>query len=116
MEENLPFWAMAPADELLTGEAEAFGGGEVFAYGAELYAVYLPSANPSGALRVPAGRAYVLRWYDPRTGEFVSEASAPVAAPDGLALGAPPHNADGDWVALITSSPAPGWSLPMGYP
>ena len=29
LEANTPFWLMAPADELLSGEAEAYGGGAV---------------------------------------------------------------------------------------
>ncbi len=101
MEENLPFWAMGPADGLLTGESQAYGGGEVFAYGDEIFAVYLPAANPSGTLHVAAGREYRLQWYDPRTGKFVAETTR-VAPAGGLALGLPPENPAGDWVMLVT--------------
>lgn len=117
MEENLPFWVMEPADELLSSEAEAYGGGEVFAYGDEIYAVYLPAANPSGVLRVAEGRAYWLRWYDPRAGEFAGEAVSVTAAAGGLTLGAPPDNPDGDWVVLVTATLEPGVVVPpVGYP
>ncbi len=44
---------MSPADDLLSGETEAFGGGEVFALPGHLYAVYLPAATPAGVLVVP---------------------------------------------------------------
>ncbi|HMT19720.1 MAG TPA: DUF5060 domain-containing protein [Promineifilum sp.] len=98
--ESLPFPAMSPADELLSGEAEAFGGGEVLALPGVVHAVYLPDANPSGALALPAG-AYELRWYDPRTGEFAGPAVRLDAPPNGLPLGAPPHSPDSDWVALV---------------
>jgi hypothetical protein len=105
MEENLPFWAMTPADWLLSGESPEYGGGEVFAYGDELYAVYLPAAKPGGVLQVAAGREYQLRWYDPRIGEFAGETGSAVAAAGGLSLGAPPYNAEGDWVVLVTATP-----------
>jgi hypothetical protein len=111
MQENLPFPLMSPADELLAGEAEAFGGGEVLALAGEVYAIYLPAADPSGALAAPAG-TYTLRWYDPRTGEFAG-APAAAATTDELPLGAPPHSPDGDWVVLVrrdgaaTATPAP---------
>lgn len=115
MEENLPFWEMVPADDLLSGESTAFGGGQVFVYGDEVYAIYLPSAIPSGVLRATEGRDYWLRWYDPRTGEFVGEAAGVTATADGLPLGAPPENPDGDWVVLVTATLEPA-APPMGYP
>ncbi len=98
--ERLPFWRMSPADELLTGENEAYGGGEVLAMAGRVYAVYLPSAEPSGTLAAPPGR-YRLRWYDPRTGEFIGGTLTAAAGADGLALGLPPNNAAGDWVVLV---------------
>lgn len=117
MEENLPFWAMVPADDLLAGESEAFGGGQVFAYLDEVFAVYLPAANPGGVLRVAGGRDYWLRWYDPRTGEFVGDAVAVPVTAEGLPLGAPPHSPDGDWVALVTTTLEPGAvTPPEAYP
>lgn len=117
MEDNLPFWAMEPADALLSGESEAFGGGEVFAYHDEIFAVYLPAANPSGVLQAAAGREYRLRWYDPRTGEFAGEAVSVVASAEGLPLGAPPHSPDGDWVVLVEGIPKiEATPLPVAYP
>lgn len=118
MEENLPFWAMTPADERLVGEAQAFGGGEVLALDDEIFAIYLPAAEPSGVLRVPEGHEYWLRWYDPRTGEFIGEAIGAVASAEGLSLGAPPYSPEADWVVLVTSSPPPFGPppLPTAYP
>ena len=49
MADNLPFWEMAPADNLLSGENSTLGGGEVFAKAGEVYAVYLPNASNSNA-------------------------------------------------------------------
>jgi hypothetical protein len=117
MQDYLPFWDMVPADELLTGESDAFGGGEVFAYQDEIYAVYLPAATPSGILRLTEGRAYWLHWYDPRTGEFAGDALGLTTSAEGLPLGAPPYNPDGDWVVLVTATPeVPAVELPEGYP
>jgi len=109
---------MTPADERLVGEAQAFGGGEVLALDDEIFAIYLPAAEPSGVLRVPEGHEYWLRWYDPRTGEFIGEAIGAVASAEGLPLGAPPYSPEADWVALVTSSPPPFGSppLPTAYP
>lgn len=116
MEENLPFWQMGPADELLVGEAEDYGGGEVFALDGVVYAVYLPTATPGGVMTVPASK-YGLHWYDPRTGEFTGGWFITTADETGLPLGAPPTNPDGDWVVLIRAVPAlPGATTPQPYP
>ena len=103
LEQNTPFWLMAPADELLTGEAADYGGGEVLALPGEVYAIYLPSAAQPATLAAPDG-AYTLRWFDPRTGEFVGQPAAMTAAGGALPLGLPPGNTPGDWVALVTAA------------
>ena len=114
LEANTPFWLMAPADDLLSGEASDYGGGEVLALPGEVYAVYLPSALLPATLAAPDG-AYTLRWYDPRTGQFAGQPATVTAAAGGLALGSPPSNAAGDWVALVTAA-AYVRPLPAGYP
>ncbi len=114
LEENTPFWLMAPADDLLSGEAADFGGGEVLALPGAVYAIYLPSAAQPATLAAPDGD-YTLRWYDPRTGQFAGS-PRPLAATGGaLALGAPPADATSDWVALVTATAyvAP---TPAAYP
>lgn len=117
MEENLPFHLMSPADDLLSGETEAFGGGEVFALPGHLYAVYLPAATPAGVLAVPAG-SYQWRWYDPRTGEFAGEPLTAATEDNGLPLGNPPALPDGDWVVLVTrlDAPRPTPTVAFTYP
>ena len=52
LQEELPFWSMAPHDALLTGESGAFGGGEVFAIPGSVYAVYLPEATATGSINL----------------------------------------------------------------
>jgi hypothetical protein len=39
MEQNLPFWEMAPQDGLWVGESSDYGGGQVFAKAGQVYAV-----------------------------------------------------------------------------
>jgi hypothetical protein len=103
MEDHLPFWQMFPHDELLTGEAQDFGGGEVFALPGQVYAVYLPNGTPSGSLDLSeAPGRYMQRWYNPRTGEFEGSAFLkPGGGP--LSLGEPPSDWAEDWVVLLES-------------
>ncbi|MEM6561744.1 MAG: hypothetical protein AAF656_09095, partial [Planctomycetota bacterium] len=119
VEDNLPFWEMDPADELLDGEDGDFGGGEVFALPGEVYAIYLPDASnddnddtadgsPTLDLIDFPNTDFFLRWFDPRTGEFVGEqvlleggTLAPLGyTPDGV-------QATTDWAALVTPVPEP---------
>jgi len=112
---GLPFAAMTPADDLLSGESAAFGGGEVLALAGQVYAVYLPEAQPAGALAVPAGE-YRQQWYDPRAGEFAAEVAVTATA-EGLLLGAPPHTPGGDWVVVVwAAGAAPATATPAAYP
>jgi len=124
MEENLPFWEMEPADELVEGAATidvGIGGGkpspmgpQVFAKAGEVYAVYLPSTSETGRIQLDAARGpYTRRWYNPRTGEFAGSTEdvdpqkhspiregAPVAVP----IGGPPSDPNEDWVVLFRST------------
>lgn len=100
--EELPFWEMEPTDELLEGEA-TYGNddGQVFARPGEVYAIYLPKANPSGTLDLTdAPGNYSLRWYDPRTGRFV-QGSRTVHGGRNMPIGPPPGEKDEDWVVLL---------------
>ncbi|MEO0971485.1 MAG: hypothetical protein AAFX85_00205, partial [Pseudomonadota bacterium] len=101
MEQHLPFWEMAPADALLSDEANAFGGGEVFAKVGEVYAVYLPDASPAGVLDLSdAPGSYVRRWVNPENGNVEGEPLTLVGGAS-ASLGVPPSRANEDWVAWI---------------
>jgi hypothetical protein len=105
MQENLPFWQMEPADELLSGEASLYGGGQVFAQQGSVYAIYLPDASPGGELdlsALPPDVTLLMRWYNPRTGEFVGGETA--VSSGVLSLGPPPSNPNEDWVLLLSSA------------
>ena len=108
LEENTPFWLMAPADQLLTGEAADYGGGEVLALPGEIYAIYLPVASLPAALEAPNGN-YTLRWFDPREGIFAGLPLDLAAEGGRIQLGLPPYTTGGDWVALVA---AEGYTLP----
>ncbi|MEO1495837.1 MAG: DUF5060 domain-containing protein [Planctomycetota bacterium] len=110
LEDNLPFWEMQPADDLLRNEDTDYGGGEVFAKPGETYAIYLPDGSnddgPDGAapeldLSQAAGE-YTLRWFNPRTGVFVG-VETPLTAGDWVSLGPTPDGfqSTNDWVALV---------------
>ena len=125
MEDHLPFWLMDPDDDLLRGEDTDYGGGEVFALAGETYAIYLPDASnddnaqsadgsPELDLRTLAGVDFELRWFNPRSGEFVGD----VVALEGggwVALGVTPGGTGvsglNDWVGLIQVVPEPASGL-----
>ncbi|MDO8542764.1 MAG: hypothetical protein Q7S40_20170 [Opitutaceae bacterium] len=106
LEENMPFWEMEPADDLLTGEATREGktcthDGQVFAKPGHCYAIYLPDATSTGSLDLKnAPGEFIQRWYNPRTGAFVG-APKPVNGGRALALGPPPAEPAEDWAVLI---------------
>ena len=110
----VPFWQMSPNDELLTGEAGDYGGGEVFAKAGDTYAVYLPAANPSGTLDLSGASPsddFETRWYNPRTGQFQGTVGA-VTGGSPIELGTPPGDPAADWVILIRK-PREYYYLPL---
>jgi CubicO group peptidase (beta-lactamase class C family) len=111
IEENLPFWEMEPADELVVNEgvvqidvgdsAILEAHAEVFAKPGFVYAVYLPTGNPSGTINLDRiNGVYSLRWYNPRTGEFEGD-EAFIQGGKQSKIGLPPRQRTRDWVVLI---------------
>ena len=111
MEENLPFWEMHPADELVVDEGKVQidlggnktleAGAEVFARSGQVYAVYLPTANPSGTINLERfNGVYSLRWYNPRTGAFEGD-DVSIQGGKQQGIGAPPRQPTHDWVVLL---------------
>lgn len=104
--QDLPFWEMAPAEQLLS-EATIFThrkrtyGGRVFAKPGEIYVVYLPVCDGSGKLDLSAAPgSFTRQWYSPRTGEFVGEPQA-VQGGGIIEIGTPPTELEQDWVVLV---------------
>jgi hypothetical protein len=101
VQENLPFWQMAPADALLLNEATTFGPGQVFAKTGQVYAVYLSDASQGGDLDLRGvSGLFDLRWYNPRTGLFEGTVRT-VGGGSILKLGLPPGTSTEDWVVLL---------------
>ena len=72
MEEHLPFWAMEPADHLLTGESTDEGGGQVFASQEEAVVRHLPAVllPSTGSLDLTSATGkFRIRWFDPVSGK-----------------------------------------------
>lgn len=101
IEAYLPFWEMQPRDDLLIGEDISRGEGQVFAKPNEIYAVYLPIADGTGQLDLSGtSGVYSKRWFDPRNGVFVGTPQTFLAG-GVVNVGAPPADANMDWVVLI---------------
>ena len=101
MQENLPFWEMEPDDMSLLNGTKDLGGPQVFALYGEIYAIYLPVAQPSGELTMwDVIGTFEQQWYNPRTGRF--EGSPRRFQPEEMVpLGPPPRDPQEDWVILI---------------
>ena len=111
IEENLPFWEMHPADELVVnedtiqidiGDNKTFkASAEVFAKPGNVYAAYLPTGIPSGKINLDRSDGdYSLRWYNPRTGKFEGEVTF-IKGGKQSKIGLPPRQQTQDWVVLI---------------
>jgi len=110
--QQLPFWEMQPADQLLSGagsiavsqnrgRAKHKMGAQVLAKPGEAYAIYFPTARATGRIDLSGAKsALTLRWFNPRTGRLEGSAATIPNAADSP-LGPPPADAEQDWVALI---------------
>lgn len=113
MQDELPFWRMQPADSLISGEADNYGGAEVFALANQAYAIYLPASNGNEQLNLSGVQGlYRQRWFDPRTGQM-HEARSGIAGSAQLSLGNPPSNRGDDWVVLLTRTDQPAAEQPQ---
>ena len=106
--QQLPFWEMMAADNLITGAASYQGkqnlvAAQVFAKPGVCYAVYFPVASETGMLDLNGSEGnFIQRWYNPRTGEFAEEVRQ-VSGGCPVALGAPPEDPEEDWVAFVVA-------------
>jgi hypothetical protein len=106
LEENLPFWEMEPADDLLEGESIFQGktsthGGQVFAKAGDCYALYFPTTEQTGTLNLTdAPGTFVRQWYNPRSGQFTGP-RATVTGGGKVQIGPPPADSREDWAVLV---------------
>lgn len=104
MEQNLPYWEMAPRDGLLSGESSDYGGGQVYAKTGQVYAVYLPNATSTGTLELSGvSGTFQKSWYNPRTGGFEGVRQT-VSGGGERSLGIPPSSPSSDWVVLLQAT------------
>ncbi len=117
MQENLPFWEMEPADNLLVYNSPTYGRGQVFAKTGAAYAIYLPDAEFSAQLNLNGVNTTLQqRWYNPRTGEFEGGITS-VSGNQTVSLGFPPSDNSEDWVILlINPDAAPSTPTPSPTP
>ncbi|MEM9351498.1 MAG: DUF5060 domain-containing protein [Planctomycetota bacterium] len=125
LEDSFPFWEMTPDDDLVRGEDTDYGGAEVFAKPGEAYAVYLPDGsnddNPQTIGEIEAGQngppeldltafpgdEFVLRWFNPRTGQYAPGETL-LTGGDWVSLGVTPDGFSSlnDWAAAILAAPS----------
>ncbi|MGB7326006.1 MAG: sulfatase-like hydrolase/transferase [Rubripirellula sp.] len=115
MQQNLPYWEMQPADELVTGESTikvGLGSGKSFALGAQvfrkpgaIYAIYYPNAHETGTIDLHESTGdFRGRWFNPRDGRFEGQVF-PIQAGDEQSVPGPTGDTDQDWVLLLDSKP-----------
>ena len=97
-ENEIPFWEMAPANELL-GENPGF----CFAKTNETYVVYRPMNAEITSLDLQnSGNEFSIDWYNPRNGGALLKGSVTNVVGDGVqSLGNPPSELNMDWVVLL---------------
>jgi len=97
-ENEIPFWEMAPANELL-GENPGF----CFAKTDETYIVYRHMSAETTSLDLGnSGKEFSVQWYDPRNGGALLEGSITTVVGNGIqSLGNPPSEQNKDWVVLL---------------
>lgn len=92
---NLPFWEMKHADELVCAP-----GAYCFAKPGEVYAIYLPNGGTS-CLELLEGD-YKINWCNPRaSAELLYGSKTKVSGPGKVSIGQPPYEPTEDWVVLV---------------
>ncbi len=97
-EKDIPFWSMAPADEL-TVDDQSF----CLAEPGEIYLIYKPMGLDKIELDLKISRQnFEVQWYNPREGGDLQSGSInEVNGGDVVDLGLPPSDVDQDWLILV---------------
>jgi hypothetical protein len=97
-ENQIPFWKMAPADELTTDD-QSF----CLAAKDEVYVVFLKSGQETTSIELgDSEKQFAVKWYDPRNGGDLQQGSIQSVVGKGIvSIGNPPLEKQKDWVALI---------------
>ena len=94
---HVPFWAMAPADELIDQE-----GAYVLAKPGDVYVVYLPTKQTATLDLSGAEGQFQIDWFDPLNGgDLQAGGFKRVHGGSSISLGGPPNAEEQDWVVLV---------------
>jgi len=93
----LPFWEMAPSDQLTSAEDDY-----CFAKEGEVYAIFLPNGGTCNVDLSNYKFKFNISWYNPRTGGDLQKGSLKAVKGGAWAeVGTPPGDSSLDWVVLI---------------
>ena len=97
-ENHIPFWEMAPADNL-TADTASY----CLAKKDEVYVVYLPAGAKTSLLKLgTSANTFSVNWYNPRQGgELQNSSIKEVTGGNSVAIGLPPSEPTEDWVILL---------------
>jgi len=94
---NLPFWKMAPNDNLVSAEKAC-----CLALPGHIYAVYLPTGGTTKLDLGDSTKTFTVQWYNPRTGGGLQTGTkTEITSSEQVDIGQPPSEPGKDWVALI---------------
>jgi hypothetical protein len=100
-DQKMPITGMKNADALI-GNAKNDNSRYCFAKPGELYLVYLPSGGSAELDMVGANGEFAVQWFNPRTGGALQTGAVKSVVDGGkVSLGAPPADADQDWLIVV---------------
>ena len=104
-DEQIPFWEMRNADELVRNEKHD-NSKYCFAKPGDLYLVYLPTGGLTDLDLGEAKGRFGVQWFNPRNGGALQ--AGPVKEVNGgsqVPLGNPPRDEKDDWLAVVRRQP-----------
>ena len=100
-DQKIPFWDMVNADQLVGNETHD-NSVYCFARPGDVYVVYLPSAGTARLDLGSAEGAFMVDWYNPRTGGVLVKGEIETLKGGSVVgLGKPPSDQGMDWVILV---------------
>jgi len=100
-DQDLPFWEMQNADELVGNDAHD-NSAYCFTKPGEIYVIYVPSVNDIQLDLSDSEGEFEIKWFNPSEGGALLAGSIQtVSGGENVSLGTPPSDASEDWVILI---------------
>ncbi len=96
-QDNLPYYEMNSADDLVTGNCYCFAKEN------EIYCIYKPMRVNSVSIDLSEQtKTYQVKWFNPRAGGDLQTGTVhEVKASKNTNIGLPPNDTDKDWVAIL---------------